>query len=100
MALVAQRLKRRLQAARGWFDPIGIFEKEMAATLFLPEIPMTEEPGRLQIHGVTKKSDTTERLHHSPLPITMAEVVKAKIIHNSCFWKMSNRYASLVGVEI
>ena len=36
-------------------------EKEMAthSSILAWEIPQTEEPGGLQIHGVTKGSDTT-----------------------------------------
>ena len=42
----------------GQEDPL---KKEMATHSSVPawKIPWTEEPGRLQIHGVAKESDTT-----------------------------------------
>ena len=41
-----------------WEDPL---EKEMAthSSILAWEIPWTEEPGGLQVHGVTKESDMT-----------------------------------------
>ena len=48
-----------------WEDPL---EKEMAthSSILAWKIPWTEEPGLLwwaTVHGVTKESDTTERVH-------------------------------------
>ena len=47
-------------------DPL---EEEMKPTpVFLSgEFPWTEEPGRLQSMGVTKESDTTERLTNNKI---------------------------------
>ena len=48
----------------GWEDPL---EQEMAThSSFLAwEISWTEKPGGLQSMGVTKESDTTERLNNT-----------------------------------
>jgi len=45
-------------------DPL---EKEMATHLRILalEIPWTEKPGGLQVHGVTKELDTTEQQNSS-----------------------------------
>ena len=45
----------------GWEDPL---EKGMAtySSILAWKIPKTEQPGVLQSMGVTKESDTTERL--------------------------------------
>ena len=47
-----------------WEDPL---EKEMAthSSILAWEIPWTEEPGGLQVHGVAKESDLMERLTHT-----------------------------------
>ena len=46
----------------GQEDPL---EKEMAtlSSILAWEIPWTEEPGGLQVHGVSKESDTTQGLN-------------------------------------
>ena len=45
-------------------DPL---EKEMAtlSSILAWEIPWTEEPGGLQVHGVSKESDTTQGLNNN-----------------------------------
>ena len=42
-------------------------EKELAthSSILAWEIPCKEEPGGLQVHGVAKESDTTERLNNN-----------------------------------
>ena len=47
----------------GQEDPL---EKEMAtlSSILAWEIPWTEEPGGLQVHGVSKESDTTQGLNN------------------------------------
>ena len=41
-----------------------LLEKEMAthSSILVWQIPWTEEPGRLTVHGITKEWDTTEQL--------------------------------------
>ena len=51
-----------------WVWPLGgedPLEKEMAtlSSILAWEIPWTEEPGGLQVHGVSKESDTTQGLN-------------------------------------
>ena len=48
-----------------WQDPL---EEEMAthSSIAAWEIPWTEEPSGLTVHGVSKESDMTERTHTLP----------------------------------
>ena len=51
-----------------WKDPL---EKEMAtrSSILAWKIPWTKKPGWATVHGVTKKSDPTERLKCSTVSI-------------------------------
>ena len=53
-----QEMKMTQVQSLDWEDPL---EKEMAthSSILAWEIPWTEEPGGLQVHGVTKESDMT-----------------------------------------
>ena len=60
--LVAQRLnslpamQETWVQSLGWEDPLEK-EKAIHSSILAWRIPWTKEPGRLQVHGVTKESD-------------------------------------------
>ena len=72
----------------GWKDPL---EKGVAthSSILAWRIPWTEEPGGLQVHGITKESDTTETLHFHFIPY----VIFLKFLH---FLVILNNYSKVV----
>ena len=69
---VAQMVKNLPAVWETWVGSLGQedpLEKDMAthSSILAWEIPWTEEPGRLQSMGVTKKSDTTEVTRHTSM---------------------------------